>query len=579
MWRYGESAELLRIVESAREIAGGVVAPLVAAGARSSHEWSPGKARIVEALDRAGLTRLLFDLENGGTPTGIRHTAAALAVFELARVDAGAASCLLTGILALAPISRFGTAGQQQAYLSPGRLRHGALCVTEPLPFAGADVSVLSGTARVAKWDLGQQPVLQVSKRGRFISHMAFADTVIAAVSSGDDRIRGSCLVILEETDDGEFDRGLPVRKLAHQLSSTRNPSFLLQAPASRIVGGYSIENNVITPRFSHREILGPVLRAARATVSLMTAANLASAVEMLLAGWRATPRVRRECPEQLVEICATSEAACSLGFSAARLCDEIELLEHSFSPGLALRADALSAAAKLWNATRAASALRSALHLMSEAGLPPDAIVSVLNKCLDSAAEAIYLGPEATQRRILSSVMTSGVFLEEVGVWAAEMEDHCARPPDVGAGVLAAALRLWCWTLEYLRTHRDPQGGKWLSDARQSVAFAMADVLSWLLAVRAQILDVLELAQRGARRSTALPESSNRVELLACLCRVHAVRAAGETARVCSALLHGGSAAGQILDEFRKLRQQMERRYAGVKQTETRAGKLLLEL
>jgi Acyl-CoA dehydrogenases len=535
--------------------------------------------------------------------------AAALAAFEVARADAGAASCLLTGNLALDPILRFGTGAQRRAYLSPAPLRHGALCITEPLPCAGADASVLSGTIRVVDWRPGEEPVLQVNKRGRLISHMAFADTVIAAVSSGDSRIRGSCMVILEETDDGEFDRGLPARKLAHQLSSTRSPSFLLQVPASRIVGGYSVVDNVITPRFSHREILGPVLRAARATVSLMTAANLASAAEILLSGWRAAPRVQQECWPQLVELCATSEAACSLGFSAARLCDEIELLEHSRSSGFAMQdeagsavlpylrrassatgpvaalvkrtvcADALCAAAKLWNATRAANCLRSALNLMNGAGFAPDATGFLLNKCLDSAAEAVYLGSEATQRRLLSLVMTSDVFLAELRVWAVELESLCARSPNMGADVLAAAIRLWRWALEYLRNRRDRLGRSWLSDARQSVAFAMADVLSWLLAVRAQILDVLELEECGTWRSTSLQRSSNLVDLLACLCRVHAVRAAGELTRVCSTLLYGCSMAGQNLDEFRRLRQQMERGYAGVKETEERAGRLILQL
>jgi hypothetical protein len=51
---------------------------------------------------------------------------------------------------------------------------------------------------------------------------MGFANFVTAAVDSSDDAHQGfSCIVIIEETDPGVFDRGTPTRKLVHQLSST----------------------------------------------------------------------------------------------------------------------------------------------------------------------------------------------------------------------------------------------------------------------------------------------------------------------------------------------------------------------
>ena len=71
--------------------------------------------------------------------------------------------------------------------------------------------------------------MLQVEKRGRFITNMGFANFVTAAVESDDPRIKGTCMVILEETDPGIFDRGTPTRKLVHQLSSTRDPIFSLR--------------------------------------------------------------------------------------------------------------------------------------------------------------------------------------------------------------------------------------------------------------------------------------------------------------------------------------------------------------
>jgi hypothetical protein len=44
----------------------------------------------------------------------------------------------------------------------------GAFCLTEPIPFVGVDTGMLSGKVRVAKWDEGQEPLLEVDKRGRF---------------------------------------------------------------------------------------------------------------------------------------------------------------------------------------------------------------------------------------------------------------------------------------------------------------------------------------------------------------------------------------------------------------------------
>ena len=54
--------------------------------------------------------------------------------------------------------------------------------------------------------------MLQVEKRGRFITNMGFANFVTAAVDTGDPRIKSSCLVILEETDPGRTTGGRPRR-------------------------------------------------------------------------------------------------------------------------------------------------------------------------------------------------------------------------------------------------------------------------------------------------------------------------------------------------------------------------------
>src|SRR5208337_4110561 len=139
------------------------------------------------------------------------------------------------------------------------------------------------GKVRVAEWKEGEEPMLHVEKRGRFITNMGFANFVTAAVESDDPRIDGSCMVILEETDPGTFDRGTPTRKLVHQLSSTSDPILRMRVPASRIIGGYTVKDGVIVPNYSHGEIIEAVFRRTRVTVGLMTAAKLLSTIEPVI--------------------------------------------------------------------------------------------------------------------------------------------------------------------------------------------------------------------------------------------------------------------------------------------------------
>jgi hypothetical protein len=209
----------------------------------------------------------------------------------------------------------------------------------------GVDTGMLSGKVSVAEWKDGEEPWLQVDKRGRFITNIAFANFVTAAVNSDDPRIKGSCVVILEEGDEGTFDRGTPTKKLVHQLSSTGDPVFNLKVPASRIVGGYTVKDGVIVPNFNHSEVIEAVFRRTRVPVGLMTAAKLLSAVEPVIRYQRerfrgaegAKPgsvryeqgiQQREDALHRLVDVWATGEAAASLGFAAARLFDELDPLE-----------------------------------------------------------------------------------------------------------------------------------------------------------------------------------------------------------------------------------------------------------
>lgn len=354
-WRFADRYELQMLVQSARAVARGPVARLVAEGQRNNHEWTEKKNELLAAYDSSGITAVFMDPEHGGLFSGPKNLALALVAFELAWVDGGAATGSLAGCLALAPIHERGTPEQVSKYMSlaapaqPGEDRkpwRGAFALTEPIPYVGVDTGMLSGKVRVAEWKDGEEPLLQVEKRGRFITNIGFANFVTAAVDSGDDRIKGSCMVILEEGDPGIFDRGTPTKKLVHQLSSTGDPIFNLKVPASRIVGGYTVKDGVIIPNYSHSEVIEAVFRRTRVTVGLMTSAKLLSAIEPVIRYQRgrfrgaemATPgtiryelgiQQREDALHRLVDVWATGEASASLGFAAARLFDEVDPLER----------------------------------------------------------------------------------------------------------------------------------------------------------------------------------------------------------------------------------------------------------
>jgi alkylation response protein AidB-like acyl-CoA dehydrogenase len=614
-WRFADRFDLQMLVQSARGVARGTVARLVAAGERNTHEWTPGKNEMMEAFDRAGITAAFMEPEEGGFIVGPKNLALSLAAFELAWVDGGAATASLAGFLALAPIHERGTAEQVSRYKSlsappqPGEERkpwRGAFVLTEPIPYVGVDTGMLSGKLRVAEWKQGEEPWLQVDKRGRFITNIAFANFVTAAVASDDPRIKGSCMVILEETDEGVFDHGTPTKKLVHQLSSTGDPIFNLKVPASRIVGGYTIKDGVIVPNFNHGEVIEAVFKRTRVAVGLMSSAKLLSAIEPVIRYQRGRFRgaegarpgtvryeqgiqQREDALHRLVDIWATGEAATSLGFATARLFDELEpvekqkaaiLKERGIQGGraemkalkeseqraielLSLEADdsrraeleadplvqyvlmdaetnVICPATKLWNTGHGTNMLREAVSLMGGYGITEDCPGFLGNKWMDAQLEATYEGPEAVQRRQLTVTMTSEVFLAQFRAWTAQMRRIAGEKPGTGACTLASAMQMWQWTLRHLQRATDPEGNKLYHGQRQGVTFALADALCWLLASRYQILDVLELAARGADDPVASEGLEGTVQFLSDLCHTQAAAAAGEVSRISSELVFG---------------------------------------
>ena len=191
LWRFADRYDLAMLVQSARTVARGPVARLVAQGGRNSHEWTPEKASLLAAFDESGITAAFLDPQHGGFIEGPKNLALALTAFELSWVDAGAATCSLAGNLGLSPIHERGTTEQRAHYLplaapvKPGENRkqvRAAFALTEPIPFVGVETGMLAGKVRVVEWKDGREPVLHVEKRGRFITNMGFANVVTAAV-------------------------------------------------------------------------------------------------------------------------------------------------------------------------------------------------------------------------------------------------------------------------------------------------------------------------------------------------------------------------------------------------------------
>ncbi len=622
MWRFAERYDLQMLVQSARSVARGPVARLVAEGARADHEWTERKNTLLEAYDAAGITGVFMDPEDGGFIEGPKNLALALTAFELAWVDAGAATGALAGFLGLSPIHERGTPEQNHRYMSlaapakaaaegrkPGRA---AFALTEPIPYVGVDTGMLSGKVRVAEWKEGQEPLLQVDKRGRFITNMGFATFVTAAVDSGDPRIKGSCMVILEEGDPGVFDRGSPTKKLVHQLSSTTDPIFSLKVPASRIVGGYVVKDGVIVPNYSHSEIIEAVFRRTRVTVGVMTAAKLLSAVEPVIRYQRqrfrgaeqATPgtlryelgiQQREDALHRLAHVWATGEAGAALGFQTARLFDELDPLERKKDELLRAQgigggkaafkwmklveknaleylelkarprgekeearlaqlegdemvryalldaqANVLCPATKLWNTGQGATVMREAVSLMGGYGITEDCPGFLPMKWMDAQLEATYEGPEAVQRRQLSVTMTNELFLAQVKSWIRELRAVAAQRPGTGACTLATAFQMWKWTARHLLEAKDANGEKLYQSARQGVSFPLADALSWLCAARAQILDLVELDEKGPSHPTLSEGFAGLSQFMTDLCHVQAMRASGEVGRICAELVFG---------------------------------------
>ncbi len=640
MWRFAERYDIQMAIAGARSVARGLVAKLVAEGQRNTHEWTPEKQSMFDAYDASGVTAATLNADCGGLFEGPRNLPESLLTYETAWVDNGAATSSFVNALAMGPIAELGTAEQKKRYMTlcapgnaSGKVWRGSFALTEPLPYVGVDTGVLCGRVSIAEWKDGEEPMIRVEKRGRFITNIAIADYVTVAANSGDDRIKGSCMIIVEATDPGKFDRGAQTLKCVHQLSNTGDPVIDVVVPASRIIGGYDIVDGQVVPKLAHSEIIAQVFSKTRVGVGVMGAGSLMSAIEPVIRYQRtrfrgaagveeSSPRyqqglqMKEDVTARLADVWATAEAASSLGFDISRRYDELELIQDEAKAKLGKGREMLKnmkapmekavqllaegkdpmadedvtvryvyllavcnilcPSCKLWNTGHGADVMRQAVTLMGGYGITEDCPGFLFYKWTDMQLDATYEGPEAVQRRQISETMGNVVFLAQVEAWAKELE-ACPCAAENGANALAAALRLWSWTQNFAKTAKDPNGKKLGASQRHGVVFPLSDALAGLMAAKSFHADIKFLARNGADHPVVGPELAGYLNTFNDLLGTIVADVAGEASKICSGVVYGfGAATAEDKAAFAALRNTLDEALAGTRLAKDRAAKCL---
>ena len=366
--------------------------------------------------------------------------------------------------------------------------------------------------------------LLHVEKRGRFTSHMDFADFVLIAVEGDGVSVRGSSLVIAEPGDTGTFERGYPIRKVGHRLSSTTNPTFDLHLPLNRLVGGYSLVDGVILPNLQHRHMLEPAMRRMRSLLATMLASKAITTVFLA----QSTSYAGQA--EDAAYLWAMGEAATSLSFSAARRNHELDNIPCS-DPEKSREAALYSSSAKLFCSTALPPLIG---NIQRNSAFDETLHDETLQRNIDAQLEDIYIGPSALQRRLISASMTSQWAHTLLNPGQKAVDRSFFSDSDSAAkSILNKTINLWKMTIIELQHIKDAQGSALFCDARQAVSFAMADRYAALLAV-CNLSDDLD----SARINPAWPPSFTFVyeDLLA----IAVLSTSLQTLQTCEELLFG---------------------------------------
>ncbi len=115
MWRFSDRYDLQMLVQSARAVARGPVARLVAGGGRNDHDWTRGEERAPRRTTTPrGSPPRSWSRSRAGSSRARRTSPSPSLAFELAWVDGGAATGALAGFLGLSPIHEKGHAGAER---------------------------------------------------------------------------------------------------------------------------------------------------------------------------------------------------------------------------------------------------------------------------------------------------------------------------------------------------------------------------------------------------------------------------------------------------------------------------------
>ncbi len=239
------------------------------------------------------------------------------------------------------------------------------------------------------------------------------------------------------------------------------------------------------------------------------------------------------ETIDTIVDLWAVREGSISFQRAAERLLDEM----HSAPGGqqeVRVRALAMVVvpAAKAWSTGHGADVVRGAVGLARMCGISEQTRTLIPNLAGRPVSDAARVVEE--EGRLVES-MRDEVFLAQAAEWVRDLRAIASRRPGTGACTIASATELWLWTLSHVGQRVAAGAGPEPTSERAMAP--LADALCWLLASRAQILDVERLAEDAGAGTVDVAV----LAFLTDLCHVQAARAAGEVGRICAQVVFGG--------------------------------------
>jgi butyryl-CoA dehydrogenase len=269
-------------------------------------------ADAIGKMQRMGLMGLVFPPEYGGK--GLDYVSYAIAVEELARVDAAAAITLLAHMLCSYHIFRFGSEEQKKNYLTPlaAGEKLGAWALTEPE--AGSDAAAIRTEARPDSegWALKGNKF--------FITNGSRADTLVVMASTDKGKgSKGISSFIVEGSAAG-LRKGKNLDKLGFRSSDT----VALFLENVRVPDG-SMMGDINTGFTQTMEVLD----AGRIGLAAMATGIAAGCLEASIEYARKRHAFGRTIAEHqairwmIADMATEIDAARLLVRRAARLCDE----------------------------------------------------------------------------------------------------------------------------------------------------------------------------------------------------------------------------------------------------------------